>query len=126
MARIGMANRIVLVICLLQIVIDIVAGILGIQAQVAQNKGRYMRVWIFECREPSYEAYKLGLAASILLAVAHVIANVLGGCILYDLRRTGSGVTPPFKENESRENRGVTVSGMNPTCSKKPVRYNIK
>ncbi|KAK9681681.1 hypothetical protein RND81_10G020200 [Saponaria officinalis] len=81
MASIAMANRIVPVVCLLLIIIDIVAGILGIQAQVAQNKERYMRVWIFECREPSYEAYKLGLAACILLAIAHVIANLLGGCV---------------------------------------------
>jgi hypothetical protein len=40
-----------------------------------------MKAWIFECREPSYTAYKLGLAAAILLALAHTIANVLGGCI---------------------------------------------
>ncbi|KAL9236675.1 hypothetical protein vseg_011313 [Gypsophila vaccaria] len=94
MARIGMANRIVPVICLLLIIIDIVAGILGIQAQVAQNKGRYMRVWIFECREPSYEAYKLGLAASILLAVAHVIANVLGGCVCIRSRQDWERSSP--------------------------------
>lgn len=40
-----------------------------------------MKVWIFECREPSYTAYKLGVAAAILLALAHIIANVLGGCV---------------------------------------------
>lgn len=45
-----------------------------------------MRVWIFECREPSYEAYKLGFAACVLLAIAHVIANVLGGCVCISSR----------------------------------------
>lgn len=38
-------------------------------------------MWIFECRDPSYLAFKLGLAAVILLGLAHVIANVFGGCI---------------------------------------------
>ena len=47
---------------------------------------KFMRAWIFECREPSYEAYKLGLAACILLALAHVIANVLGGCVCVSSR----------------------------------------
>jgi hypothetical protein len=40
-----------------------------------------MKVWIFECRDPSYKAYKLGVAAAVLLALAHTIANVLGGCV---------------------------------------------
>ncbi|XP_074307594.1 protein DESIGUAL 2-like [Silene latifolia] len=81
MARFSMANKIGPLVCLFLMVMDIVAGILAIQAQVAQNKEKYMRVWIFECREPSYDAYRLGLAASILLALAHVFANVLGGCV---------------------------------------------
>ncbi|KAH9627228.1 hypothetical protein KSS87_018504, partial [Heliosperma pusillum] len=51
MARMGMANKVGPLVCLLLIVMDIVAGILGIEAQVAQNKVRYMRVMIFECRE---------------------------------------------------------------------------
>ncbi|XP_057538379.1 protein DESIGUAL 2-like [Amaranthus tricolor] len=81
-----MAKRMGPVICLLIMIMDIVAGILGIEAQVAQNKMKFMRAWIFECREPSYEAYKLGLAACILLALAHVIANVLGGCVCVSSR----------------------------------------
>ena len=40
-----------------------------------------MTVWVLECRDPSYEAFKLGLAAAVLLALAHTIANLLGGCI---------------------------------------------
>lgn len=39
------------------------------------------KMGIFECRNPSHEAFKLGIAAAILLALAHVIANLLGGCI---------------------------------------------
>ena len=38
-------------------------------------------MWVIECRDPSYEAFKLGLAASVLLALAHTIANLLAGCI---------------------------------------------
>jgi hypothetical protein len=36
---------------------------------------------VLECRDPSYESFKLGLGASILLALAHAIAHFLGGCI---------------------------------------------
>ncbi|GAB4826776.1 Protein DESIGUAL 2 [Ancistrocladus abbreviatus] len=68
-------------ICLFIMVMDIAAGILGIEAEIAQNKGKYIKVWFLECREPSYEAYKLGLAAAVLLALAHAIMNTLGGCV---------------------------------------------
>lgn len=40
-----------------------------------------MRLWIFECREPSEDAFKLGLAAAALLAFAHILSNLLGGCM---------------------------------------------
>ncbi|KAK7328026.1 hypothetical protein VNO77_22120 [Canavalia gladiata] len=76
-----MAQNYGFLICILVMVMDIVAGILGIQAEIVQNKEKHMRVWIFECRYPSYEAFKLGLAAATLLALAHVIANLLAGCI---------------------------------------------
>lgn len=68
-------------ICLLIIIIDVIAGILGIEAEISQNKVKHLRVWIFECRDPSYQAFKLGFAAAVLLAFAHVLANMLGGCI---------------------------------------------
>ncbi|KAL9453579.1 hypothetical protein AB3S75_009230 [Citrus x aurantiifolia] len=68
-------------VCLLIIVLDVAAGILGFQAEVAQNKVKHLRLWIFECRDPSHDAFKLGLAAAGLLALAHVIANLLGGCM---------------------------------------------
>ncbi|XP_042478146.1 uncharacterized protein LOC122059432 [Macadamia integrifolia] len=68
-------------ICLLIVVMDIAAGILGIQAESAQDKVKDLRFLIFECKEPSHEAFLLGLAAAAILALAHVIANLLGGCI---------------------------------------------
>ncbi|MFS7934137.1 putative modifying wall lignin-1/2 [Helianthus anomalus] len=67
-------------VCLLIIVMDFTAGILGIQGEVAQNKVQNLRVWIIECRDPSYEAFKLGFAALVLLTFAHAIANLFGGC----------------------------------------------
>ncbi|KAM1351268.1 hypothetical protein ACFX13_005208 [Malus domestica] len=68
-------------VCLSVLIMDVVAGILGIQAEIAQNKVHHLKVWIFECKDPSYQAFKLGLAAAVILAVAHVIGNLLGGCI---------------------------------------------
>ncbi|CAK7350883.1 unnamed protein product [Dovyalis caffra] len=61
--------------------LDITAGILGIEAEVAQNKVKHLKMWIFECRDPSHQAFNLGLAAIILLSLAQIIANLLGGCI---------------------------------------------
>ncbi|GAB2298797.1 hypothetical protein Dimus_032875 [Dionaea muscipula] len=68
-------------ICLLIFIMDVAAGILSIEAEVAQDKEKRMKVWIFECREPSHEAHKLGLAAAILLALSHIIGHLLGGCV---------------------------------------------
>ncbi|CAK9155014.1 unnamed protein product [Ilex paraguariensis] len=61
--------------------LDFTAGILGIEAEIAENKVKHLKLWIFDCRDPSYTAFKLSLAAAVLLALAHVIANLLGGCI---------------------------------------------
>ncbi|KAL2524614.1 Protein of unknown function (DUF1218) [Abeliophyllum distichum] len=68
--------------CLLIVALDVAAGIIGIKADMAQNQEKHLRLWIFECKEPSHEAYLLGLAASGLLCIAHVIANLVGGCNL--------------------------------------------
>ncbi|KAJ9565982.1 hypothetical protein OSB04_001948 [Centaurea solstitialis] len=76
----NMGQYIVPFVCLLIVIMDLTAGILGIQAEVAQNKVQNLRVWIFECRDPSYQAFKLGFAAAVLLAFAHAIANLFGGC----------------------------------------------
>ncbi|KAF3327582.1 hypothetical protein FCM35_KLT07700 [Carex littledalei] len=80
MARI-MVGAGAMFICILIVIMDVIAGILGIQAEVAQNKAPNMRVFIFECKEPVYQAYKLGVAAAALLALAHALANLLGGCV---------------------------------------------
>ncbi|RWR84388.1 DUF1218 domain-containing protein [Cinnamomum micranthum f. kanehirae] len=81
-------------VCLLIVVMDIVAGILGIEAEIAQNKVRHLRFMIFECKEPSNQAFLLGLAAAGLLAFAHVAATLLGGCMCicstYEFQRSSS------------------------------------
>lgn len=50
-------------------------------------------MWIFECKDPSYNAFKLGLAAAILLALAHAIANLVGGCIFVRSAEEYKGLT---------------------------------
>ncbi|CAA0826545.1 Protein of unknown function (DUF1218 [Striga hermonthica] len=76
-----MQKNIAFLVCFLIMVIDIVAGVLGIQAEVAENKVQELRVWVFECRDPSNQAFKLGLSAVVLLCLAHIITNLLGGCV---------------------------------------------
>ncbi|KAL1362892.1 hypothetical protein HN51_011101 [Arachis hypogaea] len=75
MARVGG-----ICLCLLILIMDVGAGILGFEAEIAQNKVKHMRVWIFECREPSHKAFMMGLGAAVLLGLSHAIANLLGGC----------------------------------------------
>ncbi|XP_071721682.1 protein VASCULATURE COMPLEXITY AND CONNECTIVITY [Rutidosis leptorrhynchoides] len=67
-------------VCLLVVAMDVAAGILAIQAETEQNKVKHLRLWIFECRDPSHTAVKLGLGAAALLAIGHVLTNLLGGC----------------------------------------------
>lgn len=81
------------VVCILVIIMDVTAGILGIQAEIAQNKVNHLKMWIFECKDPSYNAFKLGLAAAILLALAHAIANLVGGCIFVRSAEEYKGLT---------------------------------
>ncbi|MED6135146.1 Protein DESIGUAL 2 [Stylosanthes scabra] len=76
-----MARNYGCLVCISVMVLDVVAGILGIQAEIAQNQVKDLKTWVLECRDPSYEAFKLGLAAAILLVCAHAIAHVLGRCI---------------------------------------------
>lgn len=73
-------------VCISVVVLDVVAGILGIQGEIAQNEVRGYRYLVFECSEPSPSAFRLGLAAACLLLIAHFIANVSGGCILFASR----------------------------------------
>ncbi|XP_071742510.1 protein VASCULATURE COMPLEXITY AND CONNECTIVITY-like [Rutidosis leptorrhynchoides] len=67
-------------VCLTIIALDITAGILGIRAEAAQNQEKHLRLWLFECKQPSEDAYRLGFAAIVLLIIAHVLANLLSGC----------------------------------------------
>ncbi|OAY28575.1 uncharacterized protein LOC110601155 [Manihot esculenta] len=76
MARIG-----VFFVCLVLMGIDTVAGIFGTQAEHARNKmiftnGKAER---FQCRETKGDGFRLGVAATTLLAVAHIAANLHGG-----------------------------------------------
>lgn len=75
-----------ILIIILVVALDVAAGILGIHAYTAQNQVRQLHLFVFECREPSHEAFKLGIAAASLLLIAHIIANVAGGCICYGSR----------------------------------------
>uniref|UniRef100_A0A0D6R5P7 Cytochrome b561 domain-containing protein n=1 Tax=Araucaria cunninghamii TaxID=56994 RepID=A0A0D6R5P7_ARACU len=74
-------------ICVFVVALDIAAGILGVHAEIEQNKERHVRFFLFECREPSHEAFELGVAAASLLLIAHAIANVAGGCICFGSRQ---------------------------------------
>ncbi|KAK9155905.1 hypothetical protein Sjap_003385 [Stephania japonica] len=76
-----MAKQLAALVCLLVLALDINAGILGIEAEIAQNKVKHVRFLIFECRDPSQKAFKLGVAAIVLLGLAHVVANLFGGFV---------------------------------------------
>ncbi|XP_066394956.1 protein VASCULATURE COMPLEXITY AND CONNECTIVITY-like [Miscanthus floridulus] len=75
-----MARVEAVVICLLVLAMDVAAGVLGVHAEKAQNQGRHLRILFIECRQPVRRAYELGIAAAAVLAAAHAIANVAGGC----------------------------------------------
>ncbi|GAA0158788.1 hypothetical protein LIER_15726 [Lithospermum erythrorhizon] len=75
-----MMKAVAIFACLLIVAMDATAGILGIKGEAAQNQEKHMTLWIFECKEPSHDAYVLGAAAATLLSLAHVLANMLGGC----------------------------------------------
>ncbi|GAB4826775.1 hypothetical protein Ancab_033656 [Ancistrocladus abbreviatus] len=77
MAR--MERTVGLLICLLTMIMDIVAGTLGIKAEKAQNE----LSTLLPCKGPSYEAGRLGLAAAMLLALAHAIMNTFAVCVCF-------------------------------------------
>ncbi|OMO80527.1 hypothetical protein CCACVL1_12917 [Corchorus capsularis] len=60
---------------------DVAAGILSIQAEIAKDKVTLVNLKSYECQQPNEEAFKLGLVAATLLALSHVTANLLGGCM---------------------------------------------
>ncbi|XP_022139993.1 uncharacterized protein LOC111010766 [Momordica charantia] len=79
-----MAQNYGFLVCILVMVMDAVAGILGIRAEKAQNRVvlQSVSVWVYECsRKPRDDAFSQGLAGTILLGLAHAIAKVLGRCI---------------------------------------------
>ncbi|KAI4371110.1 hypothetical protein MLD38_019379 [Melastoma candidum] len=77
-----MAKNVSFLLCLLIMALDIIAGILGIEAELAQNKLSSRKMLIFECRDPSYGAFKLALSAAVFLIVAHALTNLIGGCVV--------------------------------------------
>ncbi|XP_022850113.1 uncharacterized protein LOC111372148 [Olea europaea var. sylvestris] len=91
-----MVKKIVIFACLLIIALDITAGILGIKAEAAQNQEKHLRLWIFECKEPSHDAFVLGVAAATLLCIAHVLTNLIGGCNICSQEELSKA--PPSKQ----------------------------
>ncbi|XP_058220232.1 protein VASCULATURE COMPLEXITY AND CONNECTIVITY-like [Rhododendron vialii] len=77
-----MSRTIGLLVCLSVVAMDITAGVLGIKAEAAQDQMKHVKLWLFECKEPSHEAFTLGAAAATLLGLAHVVANMLGTCTI--------------------------------------------
>ncbi|KAA8526926.1 hypothetical protein F0562_008845 [Nyssa sinensis] len=74
-------SKIGFLVCLVIAAMDVAAGILSIEAEIAQNKVMNERARTVGCREPSHDAFELGLAAAVLLALAHISGNLFGGCM---------------------------------------------
>ncbi|KAL2466476.1 Protein of unknown function (DUF1218) [Abeliophyllum distichum] len=91
-----MVKMIAIFACLLIVALDLTAGILGIKAEAAQNQEKHLRLWLFECKEPSHDAFVLGVAAATLLSIAHVLTNLLGGCNVFT--REELSKAPPSKQ----------------------------
>ncbi|GKV42345.1 hypothetical protein SLEP1_g49755 [Rubroshorea leprosula] len=77
-----MSRNTVVLVCLLIMALDITAGVLGIEAEKARNKTHWSAS-LAECGFRSVKAYRLGMAAAVFLGLAHVIANLCGGCICF-------------------------------------------
>nr|XP_016440009.1 PREDICTED: uncharacterized protein LOC107765827 isoform X1 [Nicotiana tabacum] len=76
-----MAKLVKILAGLVIVAFDVVAGILGYKAEASENQEKQQTQWLFEsCNKPSHEAFVFGLAAATLLGIAHVLANLLGGC----------------------------------------------
>ncbi|XP_020534487.1 uncharacterized protein LOC105633248 isoform X2 [Jatropha curcas] len=83
--------RIEAFVCVMVVGMDVVAGILGIEAEIARNKMIiHTNRKNFRCRE-SGDGLRFGVAAAALLAVAHLTANLHGGfmciCCMEELER---------------------------------------
>ncbi|XP_039171217.1 uncharacterized protein LOC104448357 isoform X2 [Eucalyptus grandis] len=66
--------------CLLVVAMDVLAGVLAIEAEAAKNKAQKSSKSL-ACKELRNHSFELALAATVLLALAHVSSNLLGGCI---------------------------------------------
>ncbi|CAG7909183.1 hypothetical protein BRARA_J00351 [Brassica rapa] len=74
-----------IVVCIFLIVgLDVIAGLVAIQAEVAQEEVKHMKVWLLECKAPSQKAFVLGIIALACLAAAHIFA-VMIGCSLSNI-----------------------------------------
>ncbi|XP_019057654.1 PREDICTED: uncharacterized protein LOC104809519 [Tarenaya hassleriana] len=70
-------------VSILIISMDISAAVLGIEAEIAQSKAKHSGTSHSECGNPSSAAFAEGIAALILLCIAHATANLHGGCICF-------------------------------------------
>ncbi|KAL6954858.1 hypothetical protein U1Q18_000560 [Sarracenia purpurea var. burkii] len=68
------------VIFLVIVAMDAAAGILSIEAEKSQNEVKHERVGSLECKEASSDAFTLGLAAIVLLTIAHATESLFVGC----------------------------------------------
>ncbi|KAG4967624.1 hypothetical protein JHK87_033275 [Glycine soja] len=71
------ARKVGIFMCILILIMDVIAGILGLQADIAQHKVKHLKLWILESRRASHQAYMLGLSAAVFLGIAHLIVNLL-------------------------------------------------
>ncbi|EPS70942.1 hypothetical protein M569_03819, partial [Genlisea aurea] len=88
-----MGSFTVVLACIVIITLDVVSGILSFSAEAAQNQ-KNVRLWILECEKPSHDAFVLAIAAAALLGLAHVIANLVGGCAQQKLTEPSSSSSP--------------------------------
>ncbi|CAH8358799.1 unnamed protein product [Eruca vesicaria subsp. sativa] len=71
--------NVVIVLCIFLIVgLDIFAGFMAMQAEVAQEAVKHTRLWLVECKSPSQRAFVLGIIALGCLVAAHIIAIMIG------------------------------------------------
>ncbi|KAG6407024.1 hypothetical protein SASPL_130004 [Salvia splendens] len=66
-------------VCFSIVALDVIGGMLGLKDDVAQYKENHLKLRVSECQEPSHESVVLGLAATILLGIAHVLATLYCG-----------------------------------------------
>ncbi|KAG2324143.1 hypothetical protein Bca4012_038534 [Brassica carinata] len=70
---------VMIVFCLFLIVgLDVIAGVVAMQAEVAQQEVKHTRVLFLECKSPSQKAFVLGIIALGCLAAAHILAIMIG------------------------------------------------